>query len=79
MRSSSFGTAGRIIFRCNGLNPGDHRPRKKNPQILKIFGNAKGGWSLAFWFAALNSFLDGERPQNVLAIESRTSDCRGKG
>jgi len=38
-------------------------------QILKIFGDAKEGWCLAFWFAALNSFLDDGRPQDVLAID----------
>ncbi len=52
-----------------GLNPEDHRPRKEMTEILKIFGDAKDGWSLAFWFAALNSFLDDERPQDVLATD----------
>jgi hypothetical protein len=36
-------------------------------EILKIFGEGKDGWGLAFWFAAVNSFLDDERPQDVLA------------
>jgi hypothetical protein len=49
------------------LNPGDHRPRKEMEEILNIFGDAKDGWGLAFWFAALNSFLDDERPQDMLA------------
>lgn len=47
----------------------DHRPRKEMAKILKIFGEAKDGWGLAFWFAALNSFLDDERPQDVLASD----------
>jgi hypothetical protein len=47
----------------------DHRPRKEIAQILKVFGDAKYGWGLAFWFAALNSFLDDERPQDVLATD----------
>jgi hypothetical protein len=47
----------------------DHRPRKEMAEILKIFGDAKDGWGLAFWFAALNSFLDDERPQDVLATD----------
>lgn len=38
-------------------------------EILKIFGDAKDGWGLAFWFAGLNSFLDDERPQDVLATD----------
>jgi hypothetical protein len=52
-----------------GLNPGDHRPRKEIAEILKIFGDAKDGWGLAFWFAALNSFLDDERPQDLLVTD----------
>jgi hypothetical protein len=50
-----------------GLYPGDHRPRKEMAEILKVFGDAKDGWGLAFWFAGLNSFLDDERPQDILA------------
>ena len=56
-------------FPIYALNPDDHRPRKQMAEILRIFGNAKDGWSLAFWFAALNSFLDDERPQDVLAVD----------
>jgi hypothetical protein len=52
-----------------GLDPGDHRPRKAMAEILKIFGGAKDGWGLAFWFAGLNSSLDDERPQDVLATD----------
>jgi hypothetical protein len=37
--------------------------------ILNVFGDAKDGWGLAFWFAGLNSFLDDERPQDVLATD----------
>ena len=51
------------------LNPDDHRPRRQMAEILRIFGDAKDGWGLAFWFAALNSFLDDERPQDVLAVD----------
>jgi hypothetical protein len=52
-----------------GLDPGDHRPRKEMAEILQIFGEAKDGWGLAFWFAGLNSFLDDRRPQDVLATD----------
>ena len=51
------------------LNPADHRPRKEMAEILEVFGDAKDGWGLAFWFAGLNSFLDDERPQDVLAAD----------
>jgi hypothetical protein len=56
-------------FPLYALNPDDHRPRKQMAEILRIFGDAKDGWELAFWFAALNSFLDDERPQDVLAVD----------
>jgi len=56
-------------FPLYALNPDDHRPRKQMAEILRIFGDAKDGWSLAFWFAALNSFLNDERPQDVLAVD----------
>jgi hypothetical protein len=54
-----------------GLNPRDHHPRKEMAEILKVFGGAKDGWGLAFWFAGLNSFLDDERPQDVLATDPK--------
>jgi hypothetical protein len=56
-------------FPLYALNPDDHRPRKQMAEILRVFGDAKDGWGLAFWFAALNSFLDDERPQDVLAVD----------
>ena len=57
------------LFPLYVLNPDDHRPRRQMAEILHIFGDAKDGWGLAFWFAALNSFLDDERPQDVLAVD----------
>ncbi len=51
------------------LNPADHRPRREMGEILDVFGDAKDGWGLAFWFAGLNSFLDDERPQDVMATD----------
>jgi hypothetical protein len=57
------------LFPLYALNPDDHRPRKQMAEILHIFGDAKDGWGLAFWFAALSSFLDDERPQDVLAVD----------
>ncbi len=56
-------------FPLYALNPDDYRPRKQMAEILRIFGKAKDGWGLAFWFAALNSFLDDERPRDVLAVD----------
>lgn len=57
------------LFPLYALNPDDHRPRRQMAEILHIFGDAKDGWGLAFWFAALNSILDDERPQDVLAVD----------
>jgi hypothetical protein len=51
------------------LDTAGHRPRKEMAEILGVFGDAKDGWGLAFWFAGLNSFLDDERPQDVLATD----------
>ena len=57
------------FFPLYALNPDDnYRPRKEVADILSIFGDSKDGWGLAFWFAGLNSFLDDERPQDLLAI-----------
>src|ERR1700728_1685576 len=58
------------FFPLYALNPDDnYRPRKDVAEILSIFGDSKDGWGLAFWFAGLNSFLDDERPQDVLAVD----------
>jgi hypothetical protein len=57
------------LFPLYALNPDDHRPRRQMAEILHIFGDAKDSWGLAFWFASLNSFLDDERPQDVLAVD----------
>jgi hypothetical protein len=44
-----------------------YRPYKALADVLKIFGETKSGWGAAFWFAGLNSFLDNQRPQDLLA------------
>jgi hypothetical protein len=57
------------FFPLYALDPNDnYRPRKEVAEILSIFGDSKDGWGLAFWFAGLNSFLDDERPQDLLAF-----------
>jgi hypothetical protein len=45
------------------------RPRKEVPQILGVLKERKDDWKVAFWFASMNSFLGGRRPQDVLATE----------
>jgi hypothetical protein len=44
-----------------------YRPYKALADVLKIFAETKSGWGVAFWFAGLNSFLDDQRPQDLLA------------
>jgi len=46
-----------------------YRPYKALAEVLKIFGETspKFGWGAAFWFAGLNSFLENQRPQDLLA------------
>ena len=44
-----------------------YRPYKALAEVLSIFGETKSAWGTAFWFAGLNSFLDDQRPQDLLA------------
>lgn len=39
--------------------------------ILDIFDNCKSGWSLAYWFGTPNSWLNGEKPKDRLATDSK--------
>jgi hypothetical protein len=51
-----------------GLDPDiGWRPRKVLKAVLEVFGDAKDGWGLAYWFLSANSFLGGQRPQDLLA------------
>jgi hypothetical protein len=47
-----------------------YRPHKALAQILRTFGDAKDAWGLAYWFASVNSFLGGRRPQDLLAQQA---------
>jgi len=54
-------------FPAYGLDPAaGYRPRKALANILQVFDGSKDGWGLAYWFMSPNSFLGGERPQDVL-------------
>lgn len=49
------------------LDPGtQYRPFKALERIIKIFDTMKDAWGLAYWFASANSFLGGQRPQDLL-------------
>jgi hypothetical protein len=47
----------------------NYKPYPVVKDVLRIFGGSKSGWSVAFWFAGLNSFLNDRRPQDLLATE----------
>jgi len=47
-----------------------YRPIKALATIIKIFGASKDAWGLAYWFASVNSFLGGMRPQDLLAQQA---------
>lgn len=35
-------------------------------EVLRVFDGKKEGWGLAYWFASVNSYLGGKRPQDLL-------------
>jgi len=61
------------------------RPLKALSEVLKIFADHKDGWGIAFWFLSVNSFLGGQRPQDMLAkhservIEAARGEIEGVG
>lgn len=44
-----------------------YRPYRAIRTVIEHFKPAKDGWSSAFWFQSVNSFLGGKRPMDVLA------------
>jgi hypothetical protein len=51
-----------------GLDPHKgYRPRGAMAEVLATFANSRDGWGLAVWFASVNSYLGGQRPQDLLA------------
>lgn len=48
----------------------NYRPFKALKDVIQLFGERKSAWGLAYWFASANSFLDGKRPQDLLANEA---------
>lgn len=44
----------------------DYRPAKGLARVLAVFRGQKDDWGLAYWFASINSFLGGQRPQDLL-------------
>ena len=57
-------------FPTYALNEADGwRPRPAMADVLGVFGQAKDGWGLAYWFASVNGFLGERRPQDVLPTD----------
>jgi hypothetical protein len=46
----------------------NYRPYKAVAEVISILTN-KDAWGLAFWFASLNGYLGGKRPQDLLATK----------
>ncbi|WP_416799385.1 hypothetical protein [Ciceribacter azotifigens] len=47
----------------------DFRPVKALAKVLSTFQGAKDDWGIAYWFASVNGFLGGNRPQDLLISE----------
>jgi hypothetical protein len=61
---------GNDYFPFYALDPKNrYQPRPQVAEVLRVLGNTKDSWAIALWFASLNSFLDDERPQDVLATD----------
>jgi len=54
-------------FPAYGLDPAaGHRPVKALARVLEILRDLRDDWGLAYWFASVNGFLGGRRPQDLL-------------
>lgn len=52
------------------LNPStDYRPAKGLAGVLDVFRGKKDDWRIAYWFASVNGFLGGSRPQDLIISE----------
>ncbi|MHB8304315.1 MAG: hypothetical protein ACYDC6_16115 [Acidobacteriaceae bacterium] len=49
------------------LDPANgYRPRAIVADVLRLFADSKDSWGTAFWFGSINSYLQEQRPQDVL-------------
>lgn len=46
-----------------------YRPAKGLARVLAVYRGKKDDWGIAYWFASVNSFLGGRRPQDLLIGE----------
>jgi hypothetical protein len=62
---------GADYFPGYALDPSaEYRPAKGLAKVLDVFRGHKNEWGLAYWFASVNSFLGGKRPQDLLLNKS---------
>lgn len=54
------------------------RPLPGLQKLLSLFSETKDDWGLAYWFASANSFLGGQRPQDILRTHSHDVLLAGK-
>ena len=51
-----------------GLDPSNgYRPLKSMAAVIQVLEAMKDGWGMAYWFQSANSFLGGQRPQDLMA------------
>lgn len=63
----SAGHEGAEYFPFYALDPrANYRPYPAVKEILGIFGERVSVWGIASWFAGVNSFLDDQRPLDLL-------------
>ncbi|CAN5503324.1 hypothetical protein BH11PSE9_BH11PSE9_29100 [soil metagenome] len=61
---------GTDYFPGYGLDPtAGYRPLDAMATVLEVFGTTKDAWGIAAWFSSVNSFLGGQRPQDLLATQ----------
>jgi hypothetical protein len=44
-----------------------YRPLPAMREVIKVLEPEKSGWGMAYWFASVNSYLGGKRPQDLLS------------
>ena len=64
---------GEDYFSLFALNPAEgYRPYPAVADVIRILRrilDRESSWGLAWWFSGLNSFLDGQRPADLLASD----------
>ncbi|MET0267472.1 MAG: hypothetical protein ABW202_17885 [Duganella sp.] len=69
-RIFAISAEGKDLYPGYSLDAEDgYRPLKALKSILDVFGERKGTWGTASWFASANSFLGGRRPMDLLKSE----------